>query len=167
MELVQGRLFIYYCYFQVSVEEMSRENSKLTTELQSLSPLCEETESLKQLVSSLEANNAKLRDELEEVRQSSSSVLQTKDESIQSEIERSTAEEVERVREELITQHRSEVEGLRETIARLEGSHGDREKEVKELRAQVDRCSSLEEQLKSVSQQLQQEQDSKKVRNVS
>lgn len=142
---------------------MSRDNSKLSAELQSLSPVCEESESLKQLVSSLEADNAKLRDELEVARQSNSSTLQTKDEA---ETERSSAKEVERVREELNTQHRSEVEGLRETIASLESSHGDREKEVEELRAQVDRCSSLEEQLKTVSQQLQQEQGSKKVRKV-
>lgn len=153
-------MFILY---QVSLEGMSRDNSKLAADLQSLSPVCEESESLKQLVSSLETDNAKLKDELEVARQTNSSTLQTNNES---EMERNSTEEVERVREELNTEHRSEVEGLRETIVRLESSHGEREKEVEELRAQVDRCSSLEEQLKTVSQQLQQEQGSKKVRKV-
>ena len=153
--------------FQVSLEGMSRDNSKLKAEVQSLTPVREECDLLKQQAASLESDNTKLRGELDAVNKSNSSALQANDEALRTEMERKSAEEVKRVREEMSAQHRSEVEGLRETIARLENSHGAKEKEVEDLRAQVDKSSSLEEQLKAVSEQLRQEQGSKKVRRQS
>lgn len=114
-------------------------------------------------VSSLETDNAMLRGELDNIRQNKSSSPQTTSETLRAELERQSSEEVARAREELSTQHRKEVQELRDTITELKGSQGAKEKEVEDLRVQLDKCSSLEEQLKSLSDQLQQEQGSKKV----
>ena len=114
-------------------------------------------------VSSLETDNAMLRGELDNIRQNNSSSPQTTSETLRAELERQSSEEVARAREELSTQHRKEVQELRDTITELKGSQGAKEKEVEDLRVQLDKCSSLEEQLKSLSDQLQQEQGSKKV----
>ena len=142
---------------------MCRDNAKLKSEVQSVAAVHQERDALKQQAAALEADNAKLRGEVDLAKQSSVSSLQASGEAIRVELERKSAEDVERVRGEMSAQHKKEVEQLREAIAQLEGSHGNKEKEVEDLRAQVDKCSSLEEQLKTISQQLQQEQGSKKV----
>ena len=147
----------------MTLEGVSRDQTGLKAELQSLTPVREERDALKQQTISLMADNAKLRGELDTARQSSALSLQTNDTSIREELERKNSEELERVREEMNSQHRKEVAELRETIAQLEGSRGEKEVAVKDLQAQVDKCSSLQEQLKSVSQQLNEEQGAKKV----
>ena len=129
-----------------------------------LGPLREERDTLKQNASSLEADNNNLRAELDQFRQNSDSSLQANSETLRIELERKNAEDMERVHKELSSQHQIEMEQLRGTIAHLEGSHGDKDRELDDLRLQIEKCSSLETQLKAVSEQLQQEQGSKKVR---
>ena len=142
---------------------MSRDNASLQGEVQVLGPLREERDTLKQKASSLEADNANLRAELDVARQNSDSSLQANSEALQVELERKSTEEVARVRQELSSQHQREMDELRGTIAHLEGSHGDKDRELDDLRVQIEKCSSLETQLKAVSEQLQHEQGSKKV----
>ena len=98
--------------------------------------------------------------------QSSASSLQANSKAVQAELERKSAEDVEKACGELSAQHKKEVEQLQATIARLEGSQGDKDREADDLKAQVDKCSSLEGQLMALNQQLQQEMGSKKVRAV-
>ena len=129
-----------------------------------LGPLREERDTLEQKASSLEADNTNLRAELDQFRQNSDSSLQANSETLRIELERKNAEDMERVHKELSSQHQIEMEQLRGTIAHLEGSHGDKDRELDDLRLQIEKCSSLETQLKAVSEQLQQEQGSKKVR---
>ena len=120
-------------------------------------------DALKQKASSLETDNANLRCELDKVRENSDSSLQANSEALRVELERKNAEEMARVHKELSSQHQAEVEKLRGTISHLEGGHGNKEKELNELRVQVEKLSNLETQLKAVGEQLQQEQGSKKV----
>lgn len=98
--------------------------------------------------------------------QSSASSLQANSKAVQAELERKSAEDVEKACGELSAQHKKEVEQLQATIARLEGSQGNKDREADDLKAQVDKCSSLEGQLMALNQQLQQEMGSKKVRAV-
>lgn len=145
---------------------MSRDKSSLQDEVQVLGPLREEKDALKQKATTLEADNANLHAELNKVRQNSDSSLQANSEALRVELERKNTEEVARVHKELSSQHQVEVEQLQGTIAHLEGSHGDKDRELNDLRVQLEKCSSLESQLKAVSEQLQQEQGSKKVRII-
>ena len=143
---------------------MSRDQSSLQGEVQVLDPLREERDTLKQKATSLEADNTNLRAELDKLRQNSDSSLQANSEALRAELERKNAEEVARVQKELSSQHQLEKEQLQGTITHLEGSHGDKDRELDDLRVQVEKCSGLESQLKAVSEQLQQERGSKKVR---
>ena len=142
---------------------MSHDKSSLQGEVQVLGPLREERDALKQKATSLEADNTNLRAELDKLRQNSDS-LQANSEALRIELERKNAEEVVRVHKELSSQHQLEKEQLQGTITHLEGSHGDKDRELDDLRMQVEKCSGLESQLKVVSEQLQQERGSKKVR---
>ena len=137
---------------------MNRDKSTLQGEVQVLGPLREERDTFKQKATSLEADNANLRAELGKVRESSDSSLQANSEALRVQLERKNAEEVARVHQELSSQHQVEMEQLRGTITQLEGSHGDKDRQLDDLRVQVEKCSSLESQLKAVSDQLQQEQ---------
>lgn len=142
---------------------MNHDKSSLQGEVQVLGPLREERDALKQKATSLEADNTNLRAELDKLRQNSDS-LQANSEALRIELERKNAEEVARVHKELSSQHQLEKEQLQGTITHLEGSHGDKDRELDDLRVQVEKCSGLESQLKAVSEQLQQERGSKKVR---
>lgn len=142
---------------------MNHDKSSLQGEVQVLGPLREERDALKQKATSLEADNTNLRAELDKLRQNSDS-LQANSEALRIELERKNAEEVARVHKELSSQHHLEKEQLQGTITHLEGSHGDKDRELDDLRVQVEKCSGLESQLKAVSEQLQQERGSKKVR---
>ena len=108
----------------------------------------EERDTLKQKATSLEADNTNLRAELDKLRQNSDSSLHANTEALRVELERKSAEEVARVHKELSSLHQVEMEQLRGAITHLEGSHGDKDRELDDLRVQVDRCSGLEYQLK-------------------
>ena len=101
---------------------------------------------------STEADSTNLLAKLDEDRDSS---LQAR-----SEVDLRGEQKTKKVHKQLSMQHQRE---LKDTITHLEGSHEEKDRERDNLQVQLQECSIVENQLKAVSEQPHQEQESKKV----
>ena len=134
---------------------------RLKTEVQTLKSALAERDVLVQENTALEEEKSKLLSEMNSLRQSTQPEQETA--AVQVDLEKKVAEEVSTVKSELLSQHSSEVQGLKENISHLEQAQSDKDREVETLRAQIERCSSLEEQLQEMSEQFAAEQTAKNV----
>ena len=122
-------------------------------------------EALQQKIEVLEQAKAELDTKLQQASKSSDST-QAEIESLRESLEKARAEEVAQVRSELQAKHQVEVEGLKKSLEAAEGnkdSMDQLEEQNKKLAEQAAECSALEQQLAKLSQQLEDEQASKKV----
>ena len=132
----------------------------------------DERSSLKQKVDSLEAAQKQL------VAKTQQASLEKEDslaqiEMLRGTMEKAKSENITQVKTELQAQYSKEIEGLRQTIAQSEGLRAEVDRlretvaklegENKQLIPQMQKNSSLEQQVAALTQQLEAEQASKKV----
>ena len=150
---------------------MNDENARLKAEAVSLQSAVSGLDQLKAKTGNLEvANNSlvaeksELHKEIEFLRKSSNSQQTAEsDGALRAQLGEEMVREVDSVRGELLAKHEVEVQELHQTISELEGRCGEREKEVIELTSQIDKCSSLQDQLRVIGEELTGEQTAKKV----
>ena len=150
---------------------MNDENARLKAEAASIQSALSGMDQLKAKTGNLEiantslaAEKSELHKEIEVLRNSSNS-LQTAEsgDALRAQLDKEMAKEVETVRGELMAKHEVKVQELHQTISELEEQCGERKKEVTELTAQIDKCSSLQDQLRAIGEELTGEQTAKKV----
>lgn len=144
------------------IEQLTANSQRLQAQLQSMTDVCKERDMLKQEVDKLESSHTQLAAEAQQASAVSEGsmahigALQDDLQTVRTEAAQEKAElqsqhqgEVQELRKEL-----AEVESLRECAARLEERN-------KELTVEADKGSKMEEQVKSLTLQLEAEQASK------
>ena len=127
-----------------------------------------ELEGLKTRADDLEAANRTLSDDkaalMEQLRSEEEAAQRATDagDALRTEYEEKMDQEVASVRGELTNQ----MTGLQRRVTELEEQCGAKDREAEELTSQINKCSSLRDQLKALSDQLVGEQTAKKVCRV-
>lgn len=150
---------------QLTLQGLNEENSRLKGEAVSMKTALSEMEGLRTMADDLEVANRTLSDEkaalMEQLRSEEVVAQQATDagDTIRAEYKDKLDQEVASVRGELTNQ----MTGLQRRVTELEEQCGAKEREAEELTSQINKCSSLQDQLKALSDQLIGEQTAKKV----
>lgn len=145
---------------------VQRSHTELMRLKKSLAEVHDDREAWKQKAEALEAAKTQLFAEVQKASSVKDNSL-SRMEALREEFEQTRDQEIARERAELQAQHQEEVDRLKESLAELDGlrnSVGTLEERNKELSSQVEKCSSLEQQVAALGQQLEAEQAAKKVK---
>lgn len=146
---------------------MQRSHTELLRLKKTLSEVGEDRDKLKQQVEQLESAQAQLLAQAQSAASSAQDQSLARVEALREEFEQSRDQEIARERAEMQAQHQEEVERLRkgaaEEAGRLRESLGGVEERNKQLLVQVETCSGLQQQVTSLSQQLDAEKTAAKV----
>lgn len=132
----------------------------------SLTDIHDDRDVLKQSVDLLEASKTQLLAEVQKASSAKDESL-TRMDALREEFEQTRDQEIAQERAEMQAQHQDEVDRLKKSLAEMDALRenvGALEERNEQLATQVEKCSSLEQQVDALGQQLEVEQVTKKVR---